>query len=210
MTRLAAGGPPQEVRIIGGQWKRRKLAVHNAPGLRPTPDRVRVTLFNWLGQDLTGVRCLDAFAGSGALAFEAASRGATSVVALELDRAAARALHGSRERLAAASVTVLCADALTWMARAPAASFDLVFIDPPFASGLTDRALPLAARVVSPTGFIYLEAPRAADPVALAALDLGIHRQAKAGAVHYHLLRRLAAALPGPTLASPESAELAA
>ena len=210
MTRLAAGGPPQEVRIIGGQWKRRKLAVHNAPGLRPTPDRVRVTLFNWLGQDLTGVRCLDAFAGSGALAFEAASRGATSVVALELDRAAARALHGSRERLAAASVTVLCADALAWMARAPAASFDLVFIDPPFASGLTDRALPLAARVVSPTGFIYLEAPRAADAAALAELDLGIHRQAKAGAVHYHLLRRLAAALPGPTLASPESAELAA
>jgi len=207
MTRLATAGPPQEVRIIGGQWKRRKLAVHNAPGLRPTPDRVRVTLFNWLGQDLTGVRCLDAFAGSGALAFEAASRGATNVVALELDRAAARALHASRERLVAASVTVLCADALAWMSRAPAASFDLVFIDPPFASGLTDRALPLAARVVSTTGLIYLEAPRAAEPKALAELGLVIHRQAKAGAVHYHLLRRLAAAVPGPTLVAPESVE---
>src|SRR6476646_2915929 len=90
--------PPREVRIIGGQWKRTKLPVLDKPGLRPTPDRVRETLFNWLGQDLSGWRCLDAFAGSGALGFEAASRGALRVVLLERDRRQARRLAESAQR----------------------------------------------------------------------------------------------------------------
>ena len=107
------------MRIIGGQWKRSKLPVADRPGLRPTPDRVRETLFNWLGQDLTGWRCLDAFAGSGALGFEAASRGAAEVVLLERDAGAgAPACRRRKQRLKADAVRVERADALAWMARA--------------------------------------------------------------------------------------------
>ena len=104
--------PPHEVRIIGGQWKRSKLPVADVPGLRPTPDRVRETLFNWLGQNLDGWRCLDAFAGSGALGFEAASRGAAQVVLLERDRHLARSLGESAQRLKATALRVECADAV--------------------------------------------------------------------------------------------------
>src|SRR5438132_8589761 len=114
--------PPRQVRIIGGQWKRSKLPVADAPGLRPTPDRVRETLFNWLGQDLTGWRCIDAFAGSGALGFEAASRGAASVLLVERDPQLVQSLRASQQRLAAGQITVEAADALTWLRRAPPAS----------------------------------------------------------------------------------------
>src|SRR5258706_13162008 len=96
--------PPHEVRIIGGQWKRSKLPVADAPGLRPTPDRVRETLFNWLGNDLSGWRCLDAFAGSGALGFEAASRGAAAVLLIERDPRLARCLRESQQRLNATAI----------------------------------------------------------------------------------------------------------
>ena len=117
------GALPHEVRLIGGQWKRSKLPVVDADGLRPTPDRVRETLFNWLGHDLAGWRCLDAFAGSGALGFEAASRGAASVVLLERDRRVAAALEAVRLRLKAeASVRIEAVDAIAWMARAAPAS----------------------------------------------------------------------------------------
>src|ERR1700712_3551982 len=105
-----------EVRLIGGQWKRSKLAVSDAPGLRPTPDRVRETLFNWLGQSLDGWRCLDAFAGSGALGFEAASRGAAEVVLLERDRRVAGLLAQAKERLKATQLRIEQVDALGWMA----------------------------------------------------------------------------------------------
>ena len=108
-----------EVRLIGGLYKRRKLPVADRPGLRPTPDRVRETLFNWLGQDLSGWRCLDAFAGSGALGFEAASRGAAAVTLIESDPRLARGLEASRLRLGAtATTTVLATDAIAWMRRA--------------------------------------------------------------------------------------------
>src|SRR5436190_19292352 len=107
-----------EVRIIGGQWKRSKLPVADAIGLRPTPDRVRETLFNWLGQDLDGWRCLDAFAGSGALGFEAASRGAAEVTLIERDSKLVRGLRAVQERLKATeTVRIEAADALAWMAR---------------------------------------------------------------------------------------------
>src|SRR3982751_735099 len=112
-----------EVRIIGGQWKRTKLAVLDKPGLRPTPDRVRETLFNWLGQDLNGWRCLDAFAGTGALGFEAASRGAAQVILIERDPHLAKSLQAVGERLKATQVRIECSDAIGWMARAAAASF---------------------------------------------------------------------------------------
>src|SRR5438045_9743994 len=98
MTRPQRRGPPHEVRIIGGVWRRSKLPVADSPGLRPTPDRVRETLFNWLGQDLSGWRCLDAFAGSGALGFEAASRGAAEVLLVERDPRIGRSLRESQQR----------------------------------------------------------------------------------------------------------------
>ncbi|MBS0449497.1 MAG: 16S rRNA (guanine(966)-N(2))-methyltransferase RsmD [Proteobacteria bacterium] len=189
MKRGAA--PPHEVRIIGGLWRRSKLPVAaDVPGLRPTPDRVRETLFNWLGQDLTGWRCLDAFAGSGALGFEAASRGAAEVVLLERDRALARSLGASRERLHAGNLRVEQADALAWLARRAPDSFELVFIDPPFDSDLAAPALAAAARVLVPGGYAYLEAGTAADAEQLTALGWQVQRQGRAGQVHFVLLQR--------------------
>jgi 16S rRNA (guanine966-N2)-methyltransferase len=179
-----------EVRVIGGQWKRSKLPVADRPGLRPTPDRVRETLFNWLGQDLTGWRCLDAFAGSGALGFEAASRGATEVVLLERDRELVRSLEATRVRLKAAALRIEQADALAWMARCGPGRFEIVFIDPPFDAKLFEKALAAAVRCVPDSGWIYLEADRAFGPDEVAALGLRVHRQARAGAVHFHLLQR--------------------
>lgn len=187
-------GPPREVRIIGGRWKRSKLPVADRPGLRPTPDRVRETLFNWLGQDLSGWRCLDAFAGTGALGFEAASRGATDVVLLERDAALVAQLVASKERLHADTVRIERADAVQWMARSALAAFDLVLIDPPFDSALLTPALEAAARIVEPGGFIYLESPKALDPVLGEPLGMSEHRSARAGAVHFALWRRAAAA----------------
>jgi 16S rRNA (guanine966-N2)-methyltransferase len=179
-----------EVRLIGGRWKRSKLPVADAPGLRPTPDRVRETLFNWLGQDLSGWRCLDAFAGSGALGFEAASRGADQVLLLERDRRLAASLSESKLRLQASQLRIEAVDALAWMARCAPDSFELVFIDPPFDAPLLEPALALARRLVVPQGFIYVEAGQALQPEGLAAQGLTLHRQGKAGAVHFHLLQR--------------------
>jgi len=183
---------PHEVRIIGGRFKRSKLPVADRPGLRPTPDRVRETLFNWLGRDLSGWRCLDAFAGSGALGFEAASRGAQRVVLLERDMLLVRALQAAQQRLHADAVRVERADALAWMARSEPAAFDLVLLDPPFDSNLAGPALDVARRLLAPGGLIYLEAARALDVDAAAALGLALHRQDRAGAVHYQLLRAAA------------------
>jgi len=183
---------PREVRIIGGLWKRSKLPVAESPGLRPTPDRVRETLFNWLGQTLAGWRCVDAFAGSGALGFEAASRGASDVVLVERDGGLAKNLEASKLRLGAAAVRVERADAIQWLGRAPRDSVDLVFLDPPFDSGLAPAALAAAASVVVPAGFIYLEAPQPIDTAAGAATGgmLELHRSARAGAVHFGLFRK--------------------
>lgn len=178
---------PHEVRLIGGLWKRTKLPVADRPGLRPTPDRVRETLFNWLGQDLTGWQVLDAFAGSGALGFEAASRGAAEVWLLEQDPTALRLLQAAQQRLQATMLRVLKADALAWMAAAAPGRFDLVLLDPPFDAGLTDAALAAAARLVKPGGFIYAEAGQAAVPIPE---GFTLHRQSRAGAVHFQLLRR--------------------
>lgn len=181
---------PREVRIIGGQWKRSKLPVPDAPGLRPTPDRVRETLFNWLGQDLTGWRCLDAFAGCGALGFEAASRGAAQVMLLERDPALGARLRDSQQRLKAAAVRVQVTDAMSFMRRADPQCFELVFLDPPFDSGLSEPALAAAAKLVVPAGLVYVEADRPVDESTLTGLGLVLHRQARAGAVHFHLLQR--------------------
>jgi 16S rRNA (guanine(966)-N(2))-methyltransferase RsmD len=177
------------VRLIGGRWKRSKLPVLRHAGLRPTPDRVRETLFNWLGQDLSGWRCLDAFAGSGALGFEAASRGAAQVLMLERDAKLVASLRAVQQRLGAEQVRVEAADALAWMARHGGAPFDLVLIDPPFDAALWDAALAAGRRVLAPDGWLYLEADRAFDAHAMAPQNLLLHRHARAGRVHAHLLR---------------------
>jgi 16S rRNA (guanine(966)-N(2))-methyltransferase RsmD len=176
-----------EVRIVGGAWKRSNLPVPDRPGLRPTPDRVRETLFNWLGQDLTGWRVLDAFAGSGALGFEAASRGAAEVVLLESDAAVAEGLERSRARLGGAAMRIERADAIAWMTRCAAARFELVLLDPPFGAGLQGRALAAATPLAAPGGFVYLESDRPWAPDEAPGLQL--HRSGRAGAVHFQLWR---------------------
>jgi 16S rRNA (guanine966-N2)-methyltransferase len=183
---------PHQVRIIGGHWKRTRLDVPDRPGLRPTPDRVRETLFNWLGQDLAGWRCVDAFAGTGALGLEAASRGAADVLLVEADGNLVDALRAVVKRLAADNVRVQRGNALTVLASLPAGATDLVFLDPPFEADLFDKALGAALPALSPQGFIYLEAPAAWTPEALARHGLEAVRHLKAGAVHGHLLRRAA------------------
>ena len=184
-----AAKAPHEVRLIGGQWKRSKLPVIDKPGLRPTPDRVRETLFNWLGNDLTGWRCLDAFAGSGALGFEAASRGAAEVLLLERDADLVHSLRASQQRLKAHTLQVEQADALAWMARCAAQRFDLVLLDPPFGAGLQSVALAAAAPLVGPGGSLYLESPAVLMAAEVPA-GFALWRAARAGLVHYHLLRR--------------------
>ena len=179
-----------EIRIIGGAWKRTRLPVAQRPGLRPTPDRVRETLFNWLGQDLSGWRCLDAFAGTGALGFEAASRGAASVQLVESDAALVAQLHTLQQRLQATAMRVQRGDGVAALKQAAPASLDLVLLDPPFDSDLFNPALQAAAQAVAADGFVYLEAPRAWNDEELAAWGLAVHRHLKAGAVHAHLLRR--------------------
>ena len=181
-----------EIRIIGGAWKRTRLPVAQRPGLRPTPDRVRETLFNWLGQDLSGWRCLDAFAGTGALGFEAASRGAASVQLVESDAALVAQLHTLQQRLQATAMRVQRGDGVAALKQAAPASLDLVLLDPPFDSDLFNPALQAAAQAVAADGFVYLEAPRAWTDEELAAWGLAVHRHLKAGAVHAHLLRRAA------------------
>lgn len=188
----SAGGAG-EVRIIGGQWRRTKLSVAQRPGLRPTPDRVRETLFNWLGQDLTGWRCLDAFAGTGALGFEAASRGAQQVRVVELDAGLALQLERICAQLGAhATLQVQRGDGVAALHASAPGHWDVVFIDPPFdIDSLFAPALQAAQHALADDGFIYLESPKPWDDAMLAPLGLRRHRYLKAGAVHAHLLQKL-------------------
>lgn len=179
-----------EVRIIGGQYKRSKLPVADKPGLRPTPDRVRETLFNWLGQDLSGWRCLDAFAGTGALGFEAASRGAKEVRLVEMDAALVVQLKRIQAQLKAEVVQVLRGDGVAVLRSQVPASLDLLLLDPPFDSSLFEPALAAAAQALASTGFVYLEAPERWSDERLQPFNLRLHRHLKAGAVHAHLLVR--------------------
>lgn len=186
-----------EVRIIGGQYKRTKLQVADKPGLRPTPDRVRETLFNWLGQDLSGWRCLDAFAGTGALGFEAASRGAAQVVLVENDAALVAQLKRVQEQLKATAVQVIRGDGLAALRHASAGSLELILLDPPFDSNLFESVVQAAAPALAVAGFVYLEAPRRWLDAELQGLGLQLHRYLRAGTVHAHVLRRIDAAQAG-------------
>jgi 16S rRNA (guanine966-N2)-methyltransferase len=178
------------LRIIGGEWRGRRVRFPGKGGIRPTPDRVRETLFNWLMAKLPGSRCLDLFAGSGALGLEALSRGAAHVTFVERDRENAAALAATAAALAPGSAAVIEADALSWLAGAPEA-FDVVFLDPPFAAGLLGEAMRLleSRGWLARDAFVYIERPAKSGPPELPAAWRA-HRAGHAGAVGYHLARR--------------------
>ena len=185
-----------EIRIIGGQWKRTKLKVPDKPGLRPTPDRVRETLFNWLGQDLTGWRCMDAFAGTGALGLEAASRGAAQVLLVEQDSQLVQALQNTVNHLKAGTVNVHRGDGIAALKQQTANSYDLVLLDPPFDANLFQPALQCCAPLLSSTGRVYLEAPTQWTDEQLEPYRLSVYRHLKAGTVHAHLLQPISETQP--------------
>ena len=179
------GARPNQVRVIGGKHRGRKLPVADAPGLRPTPDRVRETLFNWLGQNLSGWHCLDLFAGSGALGFEAVSRGAASVTLVEQAPRVAKSLQAAATLLGEPGLQVVCADALAYLARPAATGLDLVFLDPPYGQGWLDRIIMPLLPHLAAGARLYLESEQPL-PEHLAP-GLSCVRQGKAGQVHYHL-----------------------
>lgn len=190
MKRGAKHAPHGELRIIGGTWRSRRLVFPASEGLRPTPDRVRETVFNWLTPHLPGAACLDLFAGSGAFGFEALSRGAARVVLVEKRLEVVEALRHNRGQLKADQADIVHADALQYL-RGPAAAFDIVFIDPPYDSGLLGPCLELldARGWLKPDASIYLEAPRDAEPPLPSSWQL--LRSKTAGQVGYHLARRI-------------------
>jgi len=197
--RVAAGG---EVRIIAGEWRSRRIAFPEAPGLRPTPDRVRETLFNWLGHDLAGFRCLDLYAGSGVLGFEALSRGAEKVVLVESGTAVVRALEANATRLGVMTtdrLRIVRADALEFLRRASDAlgrtadrtsgrtetRFDVVFLDPPFDDGVPSDVLALLPALLATGGCVYLESGRPAELLP----SWRVTKSGRAGQVHFQLIR---------------------
>ena len=184
------------LRIIGGQWRSRQLSFVEAPGLRPTPDRIRETLFNWLQGDVASARCLDLFAGSGAIAFEALSRHAAEVVLVEMHPKAARQLRDNLRLLENGDVSrgeVVNADALNFLKR-DSKPFDLIFLDPPYRKGLLPRVLDLIIgnRLLTERGLIYLE-HEAEESFDWSVWGLAIKKQSKAGQVMGYLLEPVAA-----------------
>lgn len=189
---------PRKVRIVGGQFKRTPLPVADLPGLRPTPDRVRETLFNWLAHlvpDWAALRGLDLFAGTGALGLELASRGACAVTLVEREPQLVAQLQALCERLGTRAVQVLRGDALALAARLPVAGFDLVFVDPPFGARLHEPALRAVRPLLAPGGWIYVESDGALPVPLLDALGLTVVRELRAGRVQARLLQ---AAQPAP------------
>jgi 16S rRNA (guanine966-N2)-methyltransferase len=187
---VAARGPAglrNELRIIGGEWRSRRVQFPPLPQLRPSPDRVRETLFNWLAPIIEGARCLDLFAGSGALGFEAASRGAAFVVLVDREPRVCAALAANVAKLGSQRLEVICEDAFGYLARARG-RFDVAFVDPPFGSGLVENACAAleASGRLAPRARVYLEcAVQAGSP----ALPPGwtLVRSRRAGRVGYHL-----------------------
>ena len=171
---------------MGGAWKRTRLKVPALPGLRPPPDRVRETLFNWLGQDLTGLACLDLFAGSGVLGFEAASRGAAHVTLVERDARTFAALRDAAAALGTERLELVRADAVKFLARATR-RYDLLFLDPPYRQGWIERVAPMLTGVLTADARIYVEAEHFIERVG----SWETVRSGQAGQVYYHLLEAL-------------------
>lgn len=191
--RPPANGAPGRVRLIGGKWRGTRLDVPESPGLRPTADRVRETLFNWLMPMLPGARVLDLFAGSGALGLEALSRGAASAVLVERDRALATALTRTLARLEGGEAAqVVNADAMAWLATDGGDPFDLAFLDPPFAAEMWSTVMPRLTARLAPTALLYVESP--ADQAPELPADWHLHREGRTREVRYALYRRRPAA----------------
>ncbi|WP_298135423.1 16S rRNA (guanine(966)-N(2))-methyltransferase RsmD [Acidiferrobacter sp.] len=177
------------MRLIGGRWRRRLLAFPAVPGLRPTPDRVRETLFNWLAPWLAGARCLDLFAGTGALGLEALSRGAAAATLVDSHPAVVAALQENCERLGC-EASIVASEACGYVATQGPATFDIIFLDPPFAGSLLTDALTLilARGILAPAGFIYIESAASGG----FELPAGLlwHRHSRAGHVAFGLAAR--------------------
>ncbi len=173
------------VRIIGGRWRSRLISFPARTDLRPTPDRVRETLFNWLGQDLTGRTCLDLFAGSGALGFEALSRGAHLVVMVESNPRVLSSLKQNAAGLDAQNMELAAGDALQFLAQ-DRRSYDVIFLDPPFHKDMLAELLPLVEARLAADGMVYVESARPVDP----GPGWSVWRSGRAGKVFYVLLRK--------------------
>jgi 16S rRNA (guanine966-N2)-methyltransferase len=188
---MRANQQRNQLRIIAGAWRGRKLAFAPVVGLRPTPDRVRETLFNWLGLSVHGARCLDLFAGSGALGLEAASRGAAAVVLVDADPRVVRTLEEQVRVLDARQVRIVQATCERYL-QGPAEPFDVVFLDPPYRQGLLPGCMEQLERRgwLSPDAWIYLEAERGLEPPLPATCEP--YRSKTTGQVGYHLVRRSA------------------
>ncbi|MDD5295292.1 MAG: 16S rRNA (guanine(966)-N(2))-methyltransferase RsmD [Rhodocyclaceae bacterium] len=172
------------VRIVGGEWRRRFVSFHDAPGLRPTPDAVRETLFNWLGQDLTGLACLDLFAGSGVLGFEAASRGAARATLVERDQRVFSELRQNAETFRCDRLELVRGDALKFLASTNV-HYDVVFLDPPYHRGWLEKVASVLPRVLARDAQVYAEAEVELPPDWLP--GMGLMRKGCAGQVHFHL-----------------------
>lgn len=188
----------QQVRIIGGLWKRTPLTVVDAPGLRPTPDRVRETVFNWLSflfqQNWSQVRCLDLYAGSGALGFEAASRGAAQVTSVEAHPPAVAQLEKAKDKLQAQQIQIVRGDAklIAQKLAAKGEQFDVIFLDPPFHHDILSSILPHCVTLLKPDGLLYLEAEHTltGDNLPPDLSNWQVIRADRAGKVFFHLLQR--------------------
>ena len=180
--------PHNQLRIVGGRWRGMRIDFPDVEAIRPSPDRVRETLFNWLQTHIAGARCLDLFAGSGALGIEALSRGASAVTFVDREPQVGRHLNRTLQRLGATGATVQTEDATRFLERAPA-PFDLVFLDPPFASNLLHSIFSrLSQGWLAPDAHIYVECPAAA-PLPPLSSGWSVYRSKQAGQVGYHLLR---------------------
>lgn len=173
-----------KVRVIGGEWRGRVVSFPSNTTVRPTPSRVRETVFNWLGQDMSGKVCLDLFAGSGAMGIEAASRRSEHVVMVDADRKVYSALQSSLQKLQANNIELLMTDALKFIIS-DQRQFDVIFLDPPYQLGLLPKLLSLLPSHLTQDGLIYLEAGSSSEPNE----DWSVWRSSQAGRVHYQLLK---------------------
>lgn len=189
----SAHGGQGQLRIIGGEWRSRRFAFPDGPGLRPTPDRVRETLFNWLAPYIEGARVLDPFTGSGALYLEALSRGAREALALDLNPDSVAALRGTLDTLRCGTGQLLQADALRYLANQAATPYDLVFLDPPFNLGLLQPVCTLLEERgwLASDAWVYTESEAAPSSLGLPG-NWRLHREKKTGNVHYALWHRTA------------------
>jgi 16S rRNA (guanine966-N2)-methyltransferase len=187
-ARNAGQAPRSQLRIIGGRWRGRRIEFHAAPGLRPTPDRVRETLFNWLQPQLPGSRCLDLFCGSGALGIEALSRGAARVTLIDVSPAALAGVRRSLETLRAEGAELVAADGLVWIGGAHERRYDIVFVDPPFGAGIAQRCLMLlaASGLLAAGARVYVECG-AGEPAPELPAGWTLYREKSAGQVAYRL-----------------------